>query len=161
MENVILPLSSSKPFISYQLYGTKLFFFRPAKINCFRLLAFLFSAHPVLSNCSDSFQPNFRLKVHVLPCFPSAASCEKKKRSQTPVYCRHEQGDEQCILEISRILAQYNLIKFCKMPWFSPPRSLLKMGSEYREKFINNTICLLPHCFIFSSTDNIRRVFTP
>ena len=26
MENVILPLSSSKPFISYQLYGTKLFF---------------------------------------------------------------------------------------------------------------------------------------
>ena len=84
MENVILPLSSSKPFISYQLYGMKLFFFRPAKINCFRLLAFLFSAHPVLSNCSDSFQPNFRLQVHVLPCFPSATSCAKKT-SRLPI----------------------------------------------------------------------------
>ena len=63
---------------------------------------------------------------------------KKKKRSQSPVYCIHEQGDEQCILQISRILAQQSLIKFCKMPWFSPPRSLLKMGSEYCEKFINN-----------------------
>ena len=66
-------------FISYQLYGTKLFFFRPANVNCFCLLTFPFSAHPVLLTALSGY-PNFRLQVHVPPCFPSATRCEKKSR---------------------------------------------------------------------------------